>query len=428
MAIFSKLKPLTAMFAIAMILLLSAKADGQVMTVQSATINAVAQIEQADGKPGKRLESKISTRISQALNIQNQQIESCLAKFEQNANCPQEEIVRTYELMWQAISNTNTENLENLNLLCWHLLQELAVPSQINQGNHNTCALTALQSYLSIKHPSLLCKVVLDAWSGKFVLADGRMIKLENSNLVPDRESRFFRPGEHYRSYAGQIFQLAAANAYWQSQTKDPRDIKVPTGSIRYVQDYTHMNNKRNDTGERLLIFWADNIVEQIVADDSVYPVSSPCFTLEAINQTYQLITNLDDAPLLLAHKSKRCHNPVLSFSNEASLRRMLVQLKTNNQLPAIISLNMNSQMLAPSKSLMVAKDNKLVYALPQNSGAHQWHVLCINDIDENNDGIAIDNFWGPAADHLEEKLSLHELWSSSLSQPQNKAQLGSLH
>ena len=362
------------------------------------------------------LKSKISTKISERLSIPKELVTACLSKLEKNKKCGFDEIAACSRIIWAALNDIDSNSSEKLNLLCWHLLLDLATPSQINQGNHNTCALAALESYLAVKHPSVVCKVVLDALNNKYTLADGRKIQIDERNLSPDRESLHYQAGGTYRSYASQLFQIAAANAYWQEQKLDPRMTKVPLGSIRYIQDYSYPGSNSRDTGERLLIFWPENTIEQVTGEDGLFPASSPCLNLEAIDQTYKLITQMSDAPALLAHKSKGCGKPVLKFSDEASLKKILKELKAKDSFPAIISLNMNSTVLNPAKGLLVVSDNKLVYANTL-SRFRGWHVLCVDDYDEIADATAIDNFWGSSSDFLERKLSSHELWSGSFAQ-----------
>lgn len=451
MAIFSKLRKLSTSTLVATALLTqTAEAQGYPMVPDNpVSISASGSIEKnglsdtiAISSPTQAMSiwskqvkgteiaarTKLASRIKESMGLPAELIETCMSRFEQNKKCETEEIARSYKILSEAIDNSQTEKSENPSMLCWHLLLDLSDPSQINQGNHNTCALASLQSYLAIKHPSIICKVVLDAWNGRLVLPGGRQIIIDERNLTPDREARIFRPGAQYRSFASQVFQIAAANIYWQAQSTDPRGMKVPVGSLRYVQDYSNLPNYSKDTGERLLIYWADNIVEQVVADDLLFPASGPCLTMECINDAYKLITQMNDAPLLLAHKSKRCHKPVISFSDEASLKNILSELKASGQLPAIISLNMSSEVLNPKKGMLVLKDNKLVYASVQNNSAHQWHVLCINDFDAGTDAIALDNFWGPSSDYLDKNLSLHDLWSSSFAPNNGKSHIGATH
>ena len=446
MAIFSKLTKLGASFLIATAFL-ALNAEAQVLPVvpdspvniaasgsikKNCTADTVAVGSQAISILPKQItgtktatKSRLANQIKESMGLPADIIEACLSRLEQNKKCEIEEITRCYERMSKAIDNSASEKVENLSMLCWHLLLDLSDPSQINQGNHNTCALASLQSYLSIRHPFIVCNVVLDAWNDSLTLPGGRHIIIGEKDLAPDREARFFRPGAHYRSYSSQVFQIAAANIYWQAQSTDPRGTKVPVGSIRYVQNCFDMPNNSKDTGESLLICWADNIVEQVVSDDSLFPASGPCFTMEAINGAYKLITQMNDAPLLLAHKSRRCHKPVISFSDEASLKNILTELKASGQLPAIISLNMSSEVLNPKKGMLVVKDNKLLYASVQSNSPNQWHVLCVSDFDALRDGIALDNFWGPGSDYLDKHLSLHELWSSSFALNNGRIQIG---
>ena len=332
-------------------------------------------------------------------------IVDCLERLRERDT--QKEFCYCAEQVIQALENSDDDN--STALLCWHLLIELAEPSQINQGFHNTCALAALEKILCYKDPSLLCNLVLQARSGKILLSNERVIILPGSNLRPDRESRSFRRGGGFRSYAGQLFQIAAANAFWQSQNVDPRGIEIKPGSIMYVQDFEKESGKKGDTGERLIIKWSDNLSEY-VTDGSAW---GPCFDLDRLAVTFQLLTGKTTFPPLLVYKSRGAGRNVTKFGSEEDLRRNLLQFKRQGELPAIVSINPANLSCRKARFYRADGGGRIIY-LYSSSNADIWHVLCIIDYDENKDIVKLDNSWGPSA-RGNNSQSVHSLFAESL-------------
>lgn len=384
---------------------------------------------------------EISERLCPVLGIADKEVvDSRLRAFENRVKptCGENEIVACYSEIWQALNAQRstreqstaagneaiqdspaadgavTPEYKNTVKLCWHLVVELSDPSQVNQGNHNTCALAALESYLYARQPSLVCATVLHAHSGKIVLANGETIAMPPQNIEPDLEARFFHADGTKRSYASQLFQIAAANIYWHCQRKDPRQMAVPYGSISYVQDYTESVDGHNDTRERLIINWAPGLTEQVVVD-GCWPDSSPSFSLNAIDATYRLLAGRSDSPALLSHKKRHGARPVMLFASEDDLCRKLQALKQEGALPAIISVNPEDSSIAFGPRVLTAGTGNSSYHVGSFGSRGSWHVVCINDYDETSNKVAVDNFWGSRSDHLgENKLSLHELFRSA--------------
>lgn len=353
---------------------------------------------------------KIAATISSRLNFADDKtIVECLKRLQQRDT--QQDFSDCAKLLVQALKNSDDDS--STALLCWHLLIELADPSQINQGLHNTCALAALEKILCYNLPSLLCNLVLQAHTGKIKLLDGRELVLPGANLKPDSESRSFRPGTSSRSYAGQLFQIAAANVYWQSQNVDPRGMRVNPGSITYAQDFERESGIIGDTGERVLIRWSENFSEPL-GDAAVCPLSGPCFDLDKIAKTFQLLTGKTTCPALLVYKSRGAGTNVTRFGSEDNLRSNLLQLKLQGQLPAIVSINPAKLSLHEAQSCKLDGGGRIIY-LQGFYDADTWHVVCIVDYDQSRDLVTVDNSWGPSAGGKSKSQSVHSLFTSSL-------------
>jgi hypothetical protein len=301
--------------------------------------------------------------------------------------------------------------------LAQHLIVELACPSRVNQGNHNTCALAALQTVLYARDPACVCDLVFQAHEGRVQARDGRIIEVPKSNIYPDREALFFRPEGFYRSYASQLFQVAAANFYWQSQTKDLSGRDVPAGSINYVQDCCQARLSASDTRERLLINWSNGVTE-IMSGSNGLPEIGAGFSLKAVSDTYGFLTGRQQAGFVLSHKKNHCASPIIAFASENGLAKQLQKLKERGALPAVISVSSTSKTIDTVPRLVQMNQTRTFSATP--ASAEGWHVVCLNDYDRVGGKVEVDNFWGPGSDHLgKAALDLHDLYLSACPAPE---------
>jgi len=119
-------------------------------------------------------------------------------------------------------------------------MAQAADPFLIVQGNHPTCALTQLEFSTYLKHPDEATRVINEVMrTGNFVTQDGSVIQIKPGSLKPEAGSlepnvTRYESSPAYRSYASQIFQMTAANIYWQRQTITPDGRTVPAGSLHY--------------------------------------------------------------------------------------------------------------------------------------------------------------------------------------------------
>ena len=341
-----------------------------------------------------------------------QKIEASLQSFEERFSSNKEEVKKCYESIGNAIdrgiiSSDKASDIE----LCKHLVTELGDPSQVNQGNHNTCTLAALETKLYNETPSTVCGLIFQALTGTVTGQNGQTAVIAANMVQPDREAQLFHTGSPCRSYSSQIFQIAAANLFWQSQSRDPRGIKVAQGSIRYVQQ-EGASLFPGDTCERLIIQWADDIREQ-VSSTSGLPENSPAFSMACLLGTYEMLTGRSAKNFLLAHKSRPENKPASLFSNTDDLSNKLSALKKAGQLPAIIALHPNGGIIQTAPRLTLRAAPGVLQLTPQRSSS--WHVVCISDYNAETGEVNVDNFWGPRSDYVKDRsIKLAELYTSS--------------
>ncbi|MBX9686198.1 MAG: hypothetical protein K2X27_05820 [Candidatus Obscuribacterales bacterium] len=357
--------------------------------------------------------NEIVSKVSEDLGLADTVLNTELKAFEERMNNNNEvsEIHECYSRILGALKNYENSN-DNAGVeLCRQLLSELSDPSQINQGQHNTCAVAALESYLCAKDPSLVCKTVIAAKSGEFTVSDGSKIQMPPENIAPDRDARCYRPNTPFRSYSSQLFQVAAVNAFWQTQTKDPRGVKVPKGSIMYMQDYCVGRCFPGDTSERLFIRWSADVTEFIVTE-GFFPCSGPCLQAPAIDQAYRLLGGDVAEPVVLVNKRRHVGRSVEEFAKEQDLAAILLRVKNSAAFPAIVSVSLSSKTFCPTPRLALAQN------AVRKPGPEKWHVVCINSYDEKTGSVSVDNFWGPYSDlKAERSIPLSELYVSTCPQ-----------
>lgn len=282
--------------------------------------------------------------------------------------------------------------LEQRKRLAADILRQVSNPMLINQGRHNTCALAAAEARTYTLYPlaavDLLCQVAV---SGTYVTDAGEKIVMDTASLEPDPEATIGGYGS--RSYASQLFQLTAANIYWQRQQHDPRGIDCRRGSIHYIQKPISLVIP-NDTGERLQIKWDDGTIETVV-EDSGRPVSHPCVSLAEVQKIGSMVAHQPNDTFVIAAKKfdpKQKYIPVKSVDD---LRSQLIRCQRSYKMPLIAAVDLKSEMF---------KDDA-------NDG---WHAVCITAYDAQHDSVSVDNFWGPNGDRVGEKsITLSQLYSA---------------
>lgn len=149
-------------------------------------------------------------------------------------------------------TKTRPLNQRERELLAINIAENLADPTTIKQGKNHSCNVASLEVRTACLYPERYARLVSEvALTGSYRLKDGQDIKLVSDNLKP-------LSGED-RGHASRIFQLTAANIGWQSEScyhtrnkhKDPIEVEVRKGNIRYVLD--RRTAERGDTGERLM-------------------------------------------------------------------------------------------------------------------------------------------------------------------------------
>lgn len=283
--------------------------------------------------------------------------------------------------------------------LAEQIIEQSASPTSVNQGRHNTCGAAALEERLYYVNPSLVARTIKEAaLTGSVLASTGQTIRLTLKDRMPDREANIINPGSGLRSYASQLFQLVAINAYWQQQNVDPRGTKVRPGQIIYVQKEEECDSP-TDTGERLIIDWGQGLTETVVENNGE-AICHPLLDLGKIKQINKILTGDDQTDFFIANRKFTHTAHVTRVNSEASLRTTICSLAQRNRLPAMIAVHTSSRLFNGSSSSQ--RDN--------------WHVVNVIAYVESTGRVSLDNWWG---DHSPSKepwlVDMGDLYASTI-------------
>ncbi len=184
---------------------------------------------------------------------------------------PDQEMARVVGAMDRVLSSDGVvdgkqvHSAEDQNKIVEGLARRSANPEKnVNQGAHNTCPMESKARQVLETNPADYCETVASvATTGKAMLGpegDKRETKVHTDSLRLDREARNMGANsDGKRDASGQMFDLAAAQAYWDTQSG-------PNGRYEYRQG---SNPGQGSTGESLVkIDGSGN--EQVVGDNAM--------------------------------------------------------------------------------------------------------------------------------------------------------------
>lgn len=297
-----------------------------------------------------------------------------LQRFEERAraqNMSPEEQAKFYHQvsrLLEAQDNPDNDKLpkeKDRAKLAEQIMSHAANPAQIDQGNHGSCGVAAMESQMYTKSPSEAAKIVADvATTGSFTGADGKKVTPDSSLIPADAQARKDEKKDGERDYASQIFQDSAISVVYGSYKRvepDPNkrppdngDRHQPRGSLQTAEGTPGL------TPDELR-----RINEKIAGDRNVIPI------LEGNN------VNEGDGQV--------------HVNSEAELKSKLQELKEQGRLPAIILVNSNHEPFLT--------DSGKGAGAPK-AGSEGLHYVTITDYDPKTGAIKLDNQWGKDSDH----------------------------
>jgi hypothetical protein len=313
-----------------------------------------------------------------------------LAAFDTRAaarSLAESEVLSTYLQIGRVLNPGLTLEHGDKSLLARSMMANVADPTSIDQGSHNTCNVTTLECRLCTQEPGAASKVVADvACGGQFVTADGT--RVHPLNLDPDSEGRFDPAPDGLRNYASQIFQLTAINAYWNRRDTMPGGKTVGKGNIQYAQ---------GPDGEYLLDVSKNPPQKQHF--DTV-DSGHPWLDLYGVSEINQQLTGRPSKNFGIERWVYPSESEGVSkIVTLNGFKNRLVELKDEKAFPIIIEVDASKKPFGDGKGFGP-------------------HVVTITDYDPASGLVTVDNQWGKSDDQTglpgqKAKPSAELLWES---------------
>jgi LysM domain len=176
--------------------------------------------------------SKLTNNLQSLSPSERERVHDNMQQFEERSkieHLPPQEVRKTYEQVNRLYESKDDYPVlhKDKELLADQIMQHAARPHNIDQGQHPTCGVTALESATFSKNPSAAAKVIADVGTkGSYTANDGTKVHLRPGDFDKDTESSTNPPKDGDRSYASKLFQETALNLFYQSQGK--RYVETP--------------------------------------------------------------------------------------------------------------------------------------------------------------------------------------------------------
>ncbi len=316
--------------------------------------------------------------------------------FEERAgrdNLSPTEIAKTYKEIDRLLEAKGDKPLksEQRRDLAEQVMRQVADPTTIDQGQHNTCNMATVESRMYSRNPSDAAKLVADvALTGQYVASDGSKVRV---NPGAHGESRNRNTLDGQRSHASEIFQVTAVNLHIHQENRKTN----PPGQLRYEQHPTVPGS--GDTGERI-IDYGSKPPKVVDTHPRIYFENAG-----KLRDVYSAITGKIESGIVIAHDSALTDKSdgVTRITSEKELNAALAQAKKDGKMPLIVALDTTVEPFWSDSGAGRA------------GGSGGGHVVTITDYTPGPPAkVTIDNQWGKGADHDASKpLSVHELYQA---------------
>ena len=219
--------------------------------------------------------------------------------------------------------------------LAREVLHQAAFPYGIDQGRHNTCAVSALESRLYARNPQAAAATIRElatSSTGEFTTTDGRRLRVEPASLAPDAEAARQPRPDGERTYASQVLQLAMVNAHWSEQSSHGVGASRTTGPFTYRQQH---NVSDGDSGERLI----DGSGRVVAA--------APDIRAQDLPGIYRQFSTEQAPPFVIVHRSRlsptadgQPREGIVVVDSEEDLRRAVSDLQDRHNMPPVVQVD----------------------------------------------------------------------------------------
>lgn len=272
---------------------------------------------------------------------------------------------------------------EQRRLLAVQILENAATPTDISQGNNNTCNVTAVETAVYTRSPSIAARLVVDiALTGRYTAPGGQVVEIDPAPRTPAARRAGSRE-DGVRVHASEIFQIAAVNLFYGFLGNGYRyDQVIPTGP--------------RDTGERLIDTRNNNRIVQTepdLFDDQIVTVAR---LITGDNRIGYILT-----PSNSSFSGGDAARLVAAANNEQELNTLLANFAREGRLPVIVRVNAHLEPVAIHREDMNP-------ARIAEVGAHVVTITAYHPGPPPT--VSMDNQWSRAYDRT---ISVTDLWNA---------------
>ncbi len=376
-----------------------------------------------------KLEETISEKITDPVELA--QFREDMRRFEDRAreqHMSPEQVAKTYENLNRLISHEGDQPIPHDQKvhIAEDVINQAADPKTIDQGYHETCNVTTVESRAYTRDPAEASRIVADlATTGQVTYKDGTTVTMPANSMAPDGEASNHPAGYGDRSHASQLFQVAAVNSYYQTHPYTYTDAagvvhNVPAGGMRYEQQAPIPGQNPQDTGERLVdttnLDAKGNPIPAL--DSSGNEVHSPDLTDQGIQEVNNRVTGEKGPDTYICHDDY-VYGPKKGMDlvkSENELNEHIAKLAKEGKLPVIIGVHSGNEPFLHDSGGGAA------------GGSGGGHVVTVTGYDPGPPAkVEIDNQWGEGNDHQgDSAVSVHDLYHA-MRPPTNEKQLAEI-
>ncbi len=323
------------------------------------------------------------------------------------------EIARTYHQISRLLEAKDNPNVpydqHRRTQIAEQVISHAANPTLIDQGNHPTCNVTAVEVRSYIRTPAEAARLVVDvSTTGEYLTtADHTKVKIDRASLEPDIESQRNPPPDGRRGLSSQVFQIAAINIYYAHENSKSK----PPGKLRYEQHSLPSSNPL----ELLYGSYRDRVVDYATnpPQEKEAGISRAAMAKHFLEIGNQISGDKDKASgkgptdWIIGHAGARGRDTTAytGIATEQEFQTKLEEAKKNGRLPILIEVFTGNEPFHTDSGFRTAGD----------SG--EWHVVNVTNYYPGSPAkVSVDNSWGSSSDHSGEPgskplMSVHALY-----------------
>lgn len=297
-----------------------------------------------------------------------------------------DEVGRTYKEVSRVLEHQGSKPLalDSRVRIAEQIVAQAAEPTSIDQGHHDTCTVTSVETRLYTRSPSDAARLVADvATTGTFKAANGREITINENSLLPDSEAWENPPADGNRSHASQVFQVTAESIAW-AEVSVNRD---PPVDYRYEQREPDPTRNPPDTGERIVDYRKNP--PAVLKKPSGEEAQAGALTTDRMIQVHNLITGRAETDFVIENGDNPSPpDKAVLVRSEAELKEKLAEMKAAGKLPVIVAVDTTNEPFWTDSGGGTA------------GGFGEMHMCTITDYDAKTGLVSLDNQWGDKVDH----------------------------